>query len=93
MRCNVWVLSILSIRGKKLPNPPERDSWPLVSVNLPFYNEESVAGRLLNACVNFDYPRDKLEIIVVDDSTDGTTNVARDIRNQVSRHSQSHSQK
>lgn len=76
--CNIWVLSILSTRGRKLPNPPEMDSWPRVSIHLPFYNEECVAGRLLKACVNFDYPRDRLEIIVVDDSTDGTTAVARE---------------
>jgi cellulose synthase/poly-beta-1,6-N-acetylglucosamine synthase-like glycosyltransferase len=74
--CNMWVLSILSIRGRKLPNPPQRDSWPFVSVHLPLYNEERVAGRLINACVNFDYPRDKLEIVIADDSTDNTTNVA-----------------
>ena len=76
--CNMWVLSILSIRGRKLPNPPQRDTWPLVSVHLPFYNEENVAGRLIDACVNFDYPRDKLEIIIVDDSTDHTTEIARE---------------
>lgn len=77
--CNVWVLSLLSIRGgKKLANPPPVKSWPAVSVHLPFYNEEAVAGRLLNACVNLDYPREKLEIIVVDDSTDATTEVARE---------------
>ncbi len=76
--CNIWILSILSTRGRKLPNPPEMDSWPRVSIHLPFYNEECVAGRLLKACVNLDYPRDRLEIIVVDDSTDGTTAVARE---------------
>jgi cellulose synthase/poly-beta-1,6-N-acetylglucosamine synthase-like glycosyltransferase len=75
---NIWVLSLLSIRGgKKLARPPPIDSWPLVSVHLPFFNEEKVAGRLLNACVNLDYPRDRLEILVVDDSNDGTTDVAR----------------
>lgn len=76
--CNIWVLSILSIRRRKLPNPPEIDSWPLVSIHLPFYDEKCVAGRLLDACVNFDYPHNRLEIIVVDDSTDGTTSVARE---------------
>ena len=80
--CNIWVLSLLSVRGRRLPNPPKIDSWPLVSVHLPFYNEEKVAGRLLDACVNFDYPRDKLEIIVVDDSTDRTTNVACEFQNK-----------
>jgi len=77
--CNVWVLSLLSIRGgKKLADPPAVSSWPRVSVHLPFYNEETVAGRLLDACVKLDYPREKFEIIVVDDSTDSTTKVARE---------------
>jgi cellulose synthase/poly-beta-1,6-N-acetylglucosamine synthase-like glycosyltransferase len=75
---NVWVLSLLSIRGRnKIANPPELNSWPRVSIQLPLFNEERVAGRLIEACVNLDYPRDKLEILVMDDSTDGTTQVAR----------------
>ena len=76
---NVWVLTLLSMRGRnKLADPPHLDSWPQVSVHLPLFNERRVARRLLNAAVNLDYPRDKLEIIVVDDSTDGTTEVARE---------------
>jgi len=76
---NVWVLSILSIRGKnKVADPPRLESWPKVSVHLPLFNEEKVAGRLLEACAKLDYPRDKLEIIVIDDSTDGTTKMARE---------------
>lgn len=51
--------------------------WPKVSVHLPFHNERRVAARILSACLAFDYPRDKLEIIVVDDSDDGTTEIAR----------------
>jgi cellulose synthase/poly-beta-1,6-N-acetylglucosamine synthase-like glycosyltransferase len=75
---NVWVLSLLSIRGRnKVAGPPQLESWPKVSVQLPLFNEEKVAGRLLDACVKLDYPRDKLEIIVIDDSSDGTTKVAR----------------
>ena len=76
---NVWVLSILSIRGRnKVADPPRLESWPKVSVHLPLFNEEKVAGRLLEACAKLDYPRDKLEIIVIDDSTDGTTKMARE---------------
>jgi len=75
---NMWVLSLLSIRGRnKIANPPRVESWPPVSIHLPLYNEERVASRLLSACVGLDYPREKLEIIVVDDSTDGTTKIAR----------------
>jgi cellulose synthase/poly-beta-1,6-N-acetylglucosamine synthase-like glycosyltransferase len=75
---NVWVLSLLSIRGRgKIADPPQLSTWPRVTIQLPLFNEERVAGRLINACVKMDYPRDKLEIIVVDDSTDSTTKVAQ----------------
>jgi len=74
---NVWVLSLLSIRGRrKISSPPPLESWPRVSIHLPLFNEERVVGRLLKSCVALDYPRDRLEIVVVDDSTDGTTKVA-----------------
>ncbi|MEM3678010.1 MAG: glycosyltransferase, partial [Candidatus Bathyarchaeia archaeon] len=55
---------------------PPRE-WPTVSVHLPFHNERRVAARILEACLGLDYPRDRLEIIVVDDSDDGTTEIAR----------------
>ncbi len=75
---NVWALTLLSIRGRnKLPQPPQLTTWPKVSINLPLYNEKSVAGRLLTACTQMDYPRESLEIIVVDDSDDGTTEIVR----------------
>lgn len=75
---NMWILSLLSIKGRKTTaNPPQISSWPRVSVHLPMYNENGVAKRLLDACLNLDYPRDKLEIVVVDDSDDGTTDVVR----------------
>ena len=65
---NVWVLSLLSVRGRnKVADPPRLESWPKVSIHLPLFNEEKVAGRLLEACAKLDYPRDKLEIIVIDD--------------------------
>ncbi len=53
-----------------LPTPT--DDWPVVTVQLPLYNEAEVAQRLIDACVNLDYPRRKLEIQVLDDSTDAT---------------------
>lgn len=51
--------------------PPLEDS-PAVIVQLPLYNEFDVAGRLIDAVAAFDYPRDKLLIQVLDDSTDMT---------------------
>jgi len=53
--------------------PAPADDWPVVTVQLPLYNEAEVAHRLIDACVDLDYPREKLEIQVLDDSTDATT--------------------
>ncbi len=53
--------------------PPPPDTWPVVTVQLPLYNEMYVAERLLDAVCGLDYPRDRLEIQVLDDSTDETT--------------------
>ena len=53
--------------------PPEpTEDWPVVTVQLPLYNEAEVAHRLIDACVQLDYPRSRLEIQVLDDSTDET---------------------
>lgn len=52
--------------------PPDPPVWPLVTVQLPLYNERYVAERLLEAAGDLDYPADRLEIQVLDDSTDDT---------------------
>lgn len=52
------------------PAPPIR--WPRVTVQLPIYNEWYVAARLVEAAAALDYPRELLEIQVLDDSTDET---------------------
>lgn len=53
------------------------DALPRVTVQLPLFNEATVAVRLLEAVAQFDYPRDRLEIQVLDDSTDETQMLAR----------------
>ena len=60
------------------PKPPKHfDELPLVTVQLPMYNEIYVAERLLEGVAPIDYPRDKLEIQVLDDSTDETQRICR----------------
>src|SRR5678816_4554892 len=49
---------------------------PVITVQLPLFNELYVVDRLLKAVTAFDYPREKLEIQVLDDSTDETVKVA-----------------
>ncbi|MEM2896843.1 MAG: glycosyltransferase [Candidatus Bathyarchaeia archaeon] len=74
-----WVfLTLLSILNrKKNAQPPKIEDWPKVSIHLPVYNEKKVIARLLNAILNLDYPKDKLEIVVIDDSDDGTTEIVK----------------
>src|SRR4051812_15162029 len=52
------------------------DALPRVTVQLPIYNEMYVADRLIESVCQLDYPRELLEIQVLDDSTDETTSVA-----------------
>jgi cellulose synthase/poly-beta-1,6-N-acetylglucosamine synthase-like glycosyltransferase len=86
-----FVLSILAIYGwhryylvylymknrDKVPAPlaPPR-VLPTVTVQLPIFNEMYVADRLIAAVCDLDYPREKLEIQVLDDSTDETREIA-----------------
>ena len=49
-----------------------KTDWPSVTVQLPVYNELHVVGRLIDACARIDYPADRLQIQVLDDSDDDT---------------------
>ena len=63
-------------RGKEDPQPMRRfrpEELPVITVQLPLYNERYVAKRLIDAVCALDYPADRLEIQVLDDSTDDTT--------------------
>ena len=52
------------------------EDLPRITVQLPLFNELYVVDRLLKAVTEIDYPRHKLEIQVLDDSTDETVKVA-----------------
>lgn len=67
----VWQVRRLS---PKAP-PPSPATWPNVTVQLPIYNERHVAERLIEACVALDYPPHRLQIQVLDDSTDETVTI------------------
>ncbi len=53
------------------------DQLPRVTVQLPMYNEDLVAERIIKAACKIDYPREKLDIQVLDDSTDHSAEIAR----------------
>jgi cellulose synthase/poly-beta-1,6-N-acetylglucosamine synthase-like glycosyltransferase len=55
----------------------EEADLPTVTIQLPMFNEVFVVERLIEAAAAIDYPRDRLEIQVLDDSTDMTSTLAR----------------
>jgi cellulose synthase/poly-beta-1,6-N-acetylglucosamine synthase-like glycosyltransferase len=57
-------------------NVPAAD-WPSVTIQLPIFNECYVVERLIKSVCRIDYPKDLLEIQVLDDSTDETVNIAQ----------------
>jgi cellulose synthase/poly-beta-1,6-N-acetylglucosamine synthase-like glycosyltransferase len=74
---NSLVLTWLYLRHwrEDVPCPPLVET-PVVTVQLPIYNELYVVERLIDAVARLDYPRDRLQIQVLDDSSDETTAVA-----------------
>jgi cellulose synthase/poly-beta-1,6-N-acetylglucosamine synthase-like glycosyltransferase len=78
----VWLYFRNKKNAAKWNEPPaqfEEDRLPSVTIQLPIFNEQFVIDRLIDACCRLDYPRDRFEIQVLDDSTDETTVVAQQI--------------
>jgi cellulose synthase/poly-beta-1,6-N-acetylglucosamine synthase-like glycosyltransferase len=75
---NAFVLTSLYLRHRRhvLSDPP-LESFPHVTVQLPVFNEAHVIERLIDSAVRLTYPRDKLQIQVLDDSVDETTPLAQ----------------
>jgi len=64
----------------RVTGPPGRFAeLPRVTIQLPIFNEQYVVERLVEAICKLDYPKDKLDIQVLDDSTDETAQVARTV--------------
>jgi cellulose synthase/poly-beta-1,6-N-acetylglucosamine synthase-like glycosyltransferase len=66
----LYLMLKLRPKVKKVVPPPKQ--WPAVTIQLPIYNEKYTVKRLLQAITRLDYPGDKLQIQVLDDSTDDT---------------------
>jgi cellulose synthase/poly-beta-1,6-N-acetylglucosamine synthase-like glycosyltransferase len=74
-----YVMAYLYYKYKgNLPTPMARfQELPRVTIQLPVFNEMYVVERLIEAVCAIEYPRDRLEIQVLDDSTDETQGIAR----------------
>src|SRR5207344_928234 len=83
-----YYLVYLYMKNKGRPPVPAGtfDALPMVTIQLPIYNEMYVADRLIDAVCQIEYPRELLEIQVLDDSTDETRGVAEQaVRRNASR--------
>ncbi len=70
-------LVLLYLRKKKdnTKTDSDTDYMPKVAIQLPIYNEKYVAERLIDKIIEIDYPKDKLEIQILDDSNDETKQI------------------
>jgi cellulose synthase/poly-beta-1,6-N-acetylglucosamine synthase-like glycosyltransferase len=67
-------------RKNRTTGPPSRFAdLPRVTIQLPIFNEQYVVDRLVEAICRIDYPKDKLDIQLLDDSTDETVAVAQGV--------------
>ena len=79
------VLRWLKYRHATLPAKGEFDRLPALTVQIPLYNERFVAKRIIDACAKLNYPPELLQVQIVDDSTDDTSDiVAKEVEYQKS---------
>lgn len=60
-------------KKQPLSPPPLPAEWPMVCIQLPVFNEKYVIKRLLKSVISLEYPKEKLHIQILDDSTDATS--------------------
>ena len=73
-----WINLLFVKESKKI----KMKKLPIVSVIVPAYNEEKTISRTISSLLGLNYPRGKLEVIVVDDgSTDNTVSIVKKFRN------------
>ncbi len=75
---NFYYLAFLS-RTRKESHPTIDWGTPTITIQLPIYNEKYVAKRLVDAVCHMDYPKNKMKIMVCDDSDDDTVELLRGV--------------
>jgi cellulose synthase/poly-beta-1,6-N-acetylglucosamine synthase-like glycosyltransferase len=79
---NFYYLVYRSTNNARKPNPFPLKDLPKVTVQLPIYNERYVARRLIDSVCQLEYPHSRLEIQVLDDSTDDTVQICKETTQQ-----------
>ena len=72
----LWLTLELWLRPRRAALPPLTGDWPPVTVQLPIYNERHVVTRLVDSVAALDYPAERLQIQILDDSDDNTSAMA-----------------
>jgi cellulose synthase/poly-beta-1,6-N-acetylglucosamine synthase-like glycosyltransferase len=71
----LWIVASIRPRGS---SPRDTAQWPSVTITVPVYNALSSIAATLESLLQLDYPRDRLQILVISDaSSDGTDDVVR----------------
>ena len=78
--CNFYYLTYLSQRRKNDLSTINLGT-PSITIQLPIYNEKYVAKRLVDSVCNLDYPKEKMRIMVLDDSDDDTVDLLQNVVN------------
>ena len=65
--------------GKNPPEPKPLSEYPFVTLQLPIFNEKYVTERVIRSAAAIKYPIDKLQIQVLDDSTDETVEISKKV--------------
>ncbi len=79
----LMIVVLYIIHRKDIPQPKgEWKEWPLVTIQLPMYNEKFVVEGLVKKVCAIDYPKDKLQIQILDDSTDNTYELCEKVAEQ-----------
>lgn len=77
------ILMKLALKPARPKVDNQAGDLPFVTIQLPLYNEKYVVKRLLEAISKLEYPKEKLEVQILDDSNDETSDLIRDfIRNE-----------
>jgi cellulose synthase/poly-beta-1,6-N-acetylglucosamine synthase-like glycosyltransferase len=74
--CHGFIMIYYHRKYRGVNAPQKKDT---VTIQLPLYNELYVVERLIQSVCEIEYPKDKLEIQVLDDSTDETTQIAAEV--------------
>lgn len=69
----LWLMQHARREPRPLITRDPQHPLPFITIQLPIYNERFVAERLLDAAFRIEYPRDRLEIQILDDSNDDTS--------------------